>query len=119
MNNYICYNRGGFIRLQNRPNKSNSISLFNDTVITIQDFSRYKSEDVYNSELVTVHTTNNSCPDPALELNRQYLHYTLSITTRLSSDSTKVFSVAPPISGLHVMSAVDSNYTFKPRLNYY
>jgi hypothetical protein len=118
MNNYICYNRGGIIRLENRQNKTNSISLMSD-VTTIEDYDRYQSDDLYNSEYRWNRKTGNSCPDPDLGLNRQYLHKTFSITSRLSYQPEKIFSVAPPISGLDAVSAIDSNYTFKPRLNYY
>jgi len=84
MNNYVCYNRGGYIRLEDRYNKSNSLSSSGQEYEDIDLVPRFLSETISNNKYTWkffLSPLTNSCPSPSIDgLNRQYLHTTKSFS---------------------------------------
>lgn len=93
MNNYICYNRGGYIRLEDRQNKTNSLSLLSNELIEI-NVSRFLSETISNNKFTWKFFLSpfvNDCPSPSIDgLNREYLHTTEARTAVDYNPKTKV-----------------------------
>lgn len=119
MNNYICYNRGGFLSFGTRHEKSNILS--DKNVESIEDYRPKTLPNISNSKYAINRTVSNNCLDPydQVDFNRVYLEHTYSPISRFdSSYPGPNFTFAPANSIVDEDDAFTKSTNFIPRLSY-